>query len=72
MKMYSQVKIRGRNMKKHNILNLHNVALAIDIIVIIAMFVITFNLPSRAKLVKSDSTLSQIEQSYLNEQKVQI
>ena len=59
-------------MKKHNILNLHNVALAIDIIVIIAMFVITFNLPSRAKLVKSDSTLSQIEQSYLNEQKVQI
>ena len=69
MKMYSQVKMRGRNMKKHNILNLHNVALAIDIIVIIAMFVITFNLPSRAKLVKSDSTLSQIEQSYLNEQK---
>ena len=56
-------------MKKHNILNLHNVALAIDIIVIITMFVITFNLPSRAKLVKSDTTLSQIEQSYLNEQK---
>lgn len=56
-------------MKKYSIFNLHNIALAIDIAIIIAIFVITFNLAPKAKLDESSSTLSQIEQSYLSEQK---